>query len=100
VAARKLLEPYLQVCQSSIFRIPGLHQRTLTSIIVLPDLRLDRAPVGLVEALSSQGTAGRAEAAGVHGALQSIVLPAEDVVAVLGVASPGDGSVSSHHENT
>lgn len=46
---------------------------------------LESAVVGRGEGLGGVTAAGSAKAAAVHGLLQSIVLPAKDVVAVLSV---------------
>lgn len=60
--------------------------RALTAVVVLLDNSLNGALVRLVECLRGEAVAGRAKAAVVHGVLEGVVLPAEDVVAVLAVS--------------
>jgi hypothetical protein len=68
----------------------------LTSIDVFPDSLGDRASLGLLNALRLQTAAVRSEAAvGVHGPLQRVALPSEDVVSVLAIAR---GIPSAEHE--
>lgn len=54
--------------------------------MILLDHLLHCALIGNGEPLGGEALAGRPEAGVVHGALQSVVLPAEDVVAVLAVS--------------
>ncbi len=61
--------------------------RELTAFIILLDKTLDSALVSLVKPLGRQSGAGGPEASVVHGVLEGIVLPAEDIVAVLAVSS-------------
>jgi hypothetical protein len=68
-----------------------LPKGALTAIVIFIDRRFDGARVGLVEGLGGQTVAGGAEAAVVHGMLEGVVLPTEDVVAVLAVAGTGYG---------
>jgi hypothetical protein len=67
----------------------------LTAVDILLDGRLDGALHGLLGALGLELATYRSGALGIHGALERIALPAEDVVAVLREAVPGRVSVES-----
>ncbi len=59
----------------------------LTAVVVLDSLRADGALLGHVDGLGLEtGALGTHAAAGVHGLLEGIALPAEDVIGVLAVA--------------
>lgn len=58
----------------------------LTALVVLLHNRLDRAGLGVGDGLvGERGALGAHAARGVHGLLQGVGLPAEDVVTVLAV---------------
>lgn len=83
---------FLKPCTSSALVHPQLtnlskyKKRELTSVIILLHRILNSALIRLVKPLRRQPATRGAEALVVHGVLQGIILPAEDVVAVLAVA--------------
>ncbi len=67
-------------------------ENLLTALSGLGNRVLDGALVGCGERLRVDALAGGAEAAAVHGSLQSIVLPSKNVIRVLAVARAGSVS--------
>ena len=60
----------------------------LTSVVILMNSRLDVALLGIVDGLSLESSAGGTHASrGIHGSLESIALPTEDVISMLTQAS-------------